>query len=416
METSDDPYVLLEIPRDSTEDTIKGAYRKLARKYHPDKGGDAKQFLKINEAHQLLTTPELRKVYDQHGMQGVEAFKKTGGVPMGGFGFPGGGSGGGDFFSQFFGGAGHPGHPSQQQPPQGPKRIPDRLVEIEVTPEEAYQGKTIKYRLQRKICKPGVQLPMCETCKGRGRVAVRPPGIPAFVMIPMQVSLCSACAGLGLAVTDTNMETVAEVISIDLPMHCPDHFRHVVRGKTDEIPTFETGDVMFQINLGKSSTPGMTLVNGNVVTEIKMNLQHALGGGFQQSIRYLDGLEYHIQLAPGKSFFTKPLDPSKGFKDDGYRVIKDRGFYMDPSLEHRQRGDWILKFIIEMPTGNTDAWCRDLVQKSSFTFHTDRGGNVLDVLSLPSLSRGREDGDPDSDPQYHQGRQGHPNVQECRPS
>lgn len=417
MEASDDPYQLLEISRDATEDIIKSAYRKLARRHHPDKGGDAKKFLKINEAHQLLTTPELRKVYDQHGMQGVEMFKKTGGAP-GGFpgGFPGGmPGGGGDFFSQFFGGGGHP----SQQHPQQPRRIPDRVVEVEVTPEEAYQGKTIQYRLQRRICKPGVQLPMCETCKGRGKVAIRPPGIPAFVMVPMQVSVCSACAGLGLAASDTSMETVSEVVSIDLPMHCPARFRYVFPKKTDEIPTFETGDVIFQVTFKPSTTKNLTVVEGDVVTDLRLTLQQALGSGFQQSIRFLDGLEYKITLPPGKSFFTGPLDPSTGSFRDGYRVIRDRGFYMDPSLDQRQRGDWILKFTIEMPTGNTDAWRKELSDGSPTTIESSSSSQVVvDISTLPLLSA--EDGHgPGPGPGGFGGgggAGGHPHVQECRPS
>jgi DnaJ family protein C protein 9 len=60
-------YEILEVPRTAGDDEIKKAYRKLALKYHPDKGGDAKKFQALSQAHSILSDSEKRKVYDQTG-------------------------------------------------------------------------------------------------------------------------------------------------------------------------------------------------------------------------------------------------------------------------------------------------------------------------------------------------------------
>jgi len=60
-------YEILNIPKDADDDAIKKAYRKLALKYHPDKGGDAKMFQALSLAHSILSDPEKRKIYDQTG-------------------------------------------------------------------------------------------------------------------------------------------------------------------------------------------------------------------------------------------------------------------------------------------------------------------------------------------------------------
>ena len=62
-----DYYKTLGVPRDADADAIKKAFRKLARKHHPDAGGDEAKFKEINEAYEVLSDEKKRKLYDQYG-------------------------------------------------------------------------------------------------------------------------------------------------------------------------------------------------------------------------------------------------------------------------------------------------------------------------------------------------------------
>lgn len=89
---------MLGVSPDATTDEIKKAFKKLAVKYHPDRGGDTDKFKEINAAHEVLSDPVKRKTYDQYGLEGLK------------------GSGGGaegfeDIFAHFFGGHGRRGKP-----------------------------------------------------------------------------------------------------------------------------------------------------------------------------------------------------------------------------------------------------------------------------------------------------------------
>ena len=91
----EDYYGLLGVTKGATEEEIKRAFRKKAHELHPDKGGDAEKFKKVNEAYQVLSDKDKKSQYDAYGSAGPQA---------GGFSGFGGGSGGGDGFGFGFGG------------------------------------------------------------------------------------------------------------------------------------------------------------------------------------------------------------------------------------------------------------------------------------------------------------------------
>ena len=88
-----DYYEILGVSREADADALKKAYRKLAIKNHPDKGGDPEKFKKISAAYDTLSDPEKKELYDKYGKEGVE---------QGG----GGARNADDIFSMFFGGGG----------------------------------------------------------------------------------------------------------------------------------------------------------------------------------------------------------------------------------------------------------------------------------------------------------------------
>ncbi len=156
-----DYYETLGVSKTATADEIKSAFRKLARKYHPDTAKDKKaaeeKFKEINEAYEVLGDPEKRKKYDDLGPNWNQA-----GPPPGwqGGGFPGGaqargmdgtefhfgGTGFSDFFEQIFGGARRGGFGGFDP---GPSRGEDAEADILVTLEEAMNGSTRSISFRR---------------------------------------------------------------------------------------------------------------------------------------------------------------------------------------------------------------------------------------------------------------------------
>ncbi len=178
-----DYYAVLGLPKGASAAEVKKAYRKLARKYHPDVNpGDAdaeKRFKEISEANSVLSDPKLKEQYDTYGFVGDRAGGP--GPDFNGFGgFSGfGGSGGVDFseiFNMFNRGAG--GFQSSGAPrSHAPRRGQDIQYSMKLSFEDAVNGVTSRIRVNRS--KP------CTTCDGKGHVPIARP------------TVCSRCNGTG---------------------------------------------------------------------------------------------------------------------------------------------------------------------------------------------------------------------------
>mgnify|MGYP001157845237 FL=1 len=193
-----DYYEILNVSRDASQDEIKSAYRKLAKKYHPDLNPNDKEaeqkFKEINEAYEVLSDPEKRKRYDMFGEAGANG---QGGYSQdfGGFGdiFD-------DIFDIFTGGFGRT---SQRSRDYGPVRGADLRYELTLEFEEAVFGVEKEIQIRRaESCgtcdgtgvKPGSSKETCSKCNGTGeiRYAQRTP-FGQFV----RVATCDACGGSG---------------------------------------------------------------------------------------------------------------------------------------------------------------------------------------------------------------------------
>ena len=194
-----DYYEVLGVTKSASDDEIKKAFRKMARKYHPDVNREKPEaeakFKEVNEAYEILSNPERKGQYDQ---MGHSAFDGSGGG-FGGFS-GGGGSGGGfnDIFDMFFGGQGGFGG---RQP--GPEKGSDLRYDMEIAFEQAAFGVETEIQIPRTDdcakCEgtgaaPGTHAETCGQCKGTGQVQVAQ-NTPFGRMINTRT--CDRCHGEG---------------------------------------------------------------------------------------------------------------------------------------------------------------------------------------------------------------------------
>lgn len=191
----EDYYIVLGVVRTCTDDDLKKAYRKLAIQYHPDKNpGDKaaeESFKKVNEAYQILSDPQKRKVYDQFGHAGLGGMGGGGGFDQGFGSFS-------DIFDNIFGdifGGGGPG---------GQSAGVDLRYNLEITFEEAAFGVEKKINFEKESAcetcsgsgaKPGSQPKACKTCRGTGQMRFN----QGFFTLSRA---CSGCAGRGVIIED----------------------------------------------------------------------------------------------------------------------------------------------------------------------------------------------------------------------
>jgi molecular chaperone DnaJ len=192
-----DFYETLGVSRSCDDKQLKGAFRKLAMQYHPDRNnGDRSaelKFKEVNEAYEILKDPQKRAAYDRFGHQAFEQGGFGGGAAATGF------SSFSDIFDEFFGGFGGVGRRS------GRERGSDLRYNLEITLEEAFSGKTVEVEVPTSVTcdvcagagsKPGTTPKTCTTCGGAGRVRASQGG---FFHIERT---CPTCHGRGEVVSD----------------------------------------------------------------------------------------------------------------------------------------------------------------------------------------------------------------------
>jgi molecular chaperone DnaJ len=198
MPTVTDPYKTLGVDKKASAEEIKKAYRKLARRYHPDRNpGDStaeERFKQVQEAYSILSDPEQRRRYDQGG--GIfGGFDPRGGGGFGGFG------GIGDILSDLFGGAGGgPGGAAGTRPERGRDLETDVHISFDQAMTGAQVPVTVTVPSPCGTCggtgaKPGTAPTVCSRCQGRG---IESEGQGLFSISQP----CSRCGGTGTEITD----------------------------------------------------------------------------------------------------------------------------------------------------------------------------------------------------------------------
>jgi len=194
-----DPYELLGVDRDADDATIKKAYRRLARQYHPDVNPDPEsqeRFKEVSHAYEILSDPQKRAAYDRGGD-----------VFGGGFGAQGAGFSFTDIMDAFFGGAAG-GAAGGRGPRPRVRRGQDALIRLDVELAEAAFGVTRELKVDTAVlCETchgegtakGTRPVPCETCHGAGEVAFVQ---RSFLGEIRTLRPCAACRGFGSIISD----------------------------------------------------------------------------------------------------------------------------------------------------------------------------------------------------------------------
>ena len=251
-----DYYEVLGIGKNATDAEIKSAYRKLAKKYHPDLNPGNKEaeekFKEVNEANDVLSDPQKRQRYDQFGFAGVDPnYAAANGGGAGGFGGGFGGMDLGDIFGDIFGGGFGGGFSgfgggSSTRTANVPRKGHDIQASVILTFEEAAHGCSKKITINRQETCPdcggtgaakGTSPETCPDCGGRGYVVTQQ-RTPFGVMQSQQP--CSHCGGRGTIIRNpcktcrgTGKTAARKSLEINIPAGIDDDQNIALRGQGD---------------------------------------------------------------------------------------------------------------------------------------------------------------------------------------
>lgn len=348
-----DYYEVLGVNKGASDDEIKKAYRKTAKKYHPDLNPDNPEaeakFKECNEAYEVLSDPDKKARYDQFGHAGVDPNFGAGNGFGGGFGGGGFGFDGdidlGDIFSSFFGG----GFGGGGRNPNAPQRGRDIQSSVSLTFEEAAKGckKTIEV-MRVMDCSEcggsgsakGSSPQTCPDCGGRGVVSVQQ-RTPLGVMSTQRT--CSRCGGTGKIITNPCSKCngkgkvrMKKKIDINIPAGIDNNQVVNVRGfGNDGSNGGPAGDLKVVVNIKKHAyfkRDGYDVWFDKHVSIVEATL------GADVQIPTLDGnVELHIPAGtqPGEIFTLKG---NKGIQ----------------RLNAMGRGDEHVRVIVDIPKSVTD--------------------------------------------------------------
>ena len=342
-----DYYEVLGVDKSADDATLKKAYRKLAKKYHPDvnpgdKEAEAK-FKEATEAYTILSDPEKRKQYDQFGHAAFENGGGGAGGGFGGFDFNGADMGDifGDIFGDLFGGGSR-----SRRANNGPMKGANLRARVNITFEEAVFGceKELEIVLKDECttchgtgAKPGTSPETCSKCGGKGKVVYSQQSL--FGMM-QNVQTCPDCGGTGKVIREkcpdcrgTGYISKKVRKTVEIPAGIDNGQSVRVRGYGEPGRNGgPRGDLLVEVLVSRSNAFERQDMNIFSNASISFGIA-ALGGDIR--IRTVDG-DIIYTVAPGTQSGTRIRLKGKGV----------------PSIRNKAvRGDHYVTLIVNTPTG-----------------------------------------------------------------
>ncbi len=337
---ADELYKTLGVSKDASDEEIKKAYRKLARKYHPDRNPDdaaaEEKFKEISAAHDTLADPEKRKEYDAGGQfagfGGGNPFGAGGGRAQAG-GFAAGGGDFGDIFSSLFSRGGGRG---QAQEVRGR----DLETEVPLSFDQAVNGAQISVTVPKAerctTChgsgaKPGTSPTTCPRCEGRGIDAQS----QGFFSISQP---CPQCGGAGQIIEDpcptcggSGLTQQTKRYKVNVPAGVKDGTRIRLAGKGEAGPRGGPPGDLYVTTRVATSPVFKRLDDGNLEVTVPISIPEALRGGTIE-VPTLEG--------------TKKIKVAPGTRHGAIQRLKGEG---PPKAKGKGRGDIRYRLEIEIP-------------------------------------------------------------------
>ncbi len=338
-----DYYEVLGVAKTASDDEIKKAYRKQAKKYHPDlHPGDKEceeKMKEVNEAYEILSDPEKKGRYDQYGFAGVDP---SYGAGAGGYGAGFGDIDLGDLFGSFFGG-GFGGGGGQRRNPNAPRPGDNLRTNIVITFMEAVHGCTKTVTVNRKDTCPecggsgaaaGTSPETCPDCHGSGTVTTQQ-RTPFGIMQSRQP--CSRCGGKGRIIKEpcrkcgaTGRVSVAKKYEVNIPAGIDDDQSIAMRGLGDAGANGgPAGDLIVNVSVKPD----------DVFERDRFDVYVTVPITYTQAVM---GAEVVVPTVDGKVQYTVPEGTQPGtmfrLRGKGIQYLNGRG-----------RGDQYVKVSVEIP-------------------------------------------------------------------
>ncbi len=356
MASKRDYYEVLGVSKTATDDEIKKAYRRLAKKWHPDANPDNKKeaenkFKEVSEAYETLSDAQKRKMYDQFGPDGPQGFNGFNGAGNGSYytysssgfdGFDGFGGFGdfGDIFSSFFGGGAGFGGRTSSKAKNGPRKGRDLKYNMDITFEESYKGikkeATITREEECHVChgtraKPGTKTTTCKMCNGTGTVKQT----VSTILGQMQTTkTCPTCGGEGKIIEEKCTECKGRgrirkqvKVTVNIPEGISNGQAVVLRGEGEPgINGGSKGDLYIVITVRKHKI--FTRQGENVTCTVPITFTQATLGA-ELEIPMVDGKKEKYKIPEGTQTGTKFTIRNKGFKSVNGNYQDDFALYLN---------------------------------------------------------------------------------------